>query len=246
MIKYGVINKKGGFMKTQTRSKATRIIGIILFVTLVLSVGYSMVNFILAPDDISEAEPYQKIKTDYLLMTTQCLLGIVVMMLPTFIAHKWKIVVPNAIVIMYFVFLYCAIYLGEVHSFYYLIPHWDTILHAFSGAMLGALGFMLVDILNKDQRVSVNLSPLFLSIFAFAFALAVGALWEIYEYAFDAILGLNMQKHTTEAGVALVGTQALSDTMKDIIIDALAALCVSVVGFVISKSKRKKCSEIDD
>ncbi len=105
---------------------------------------------------------------------------------------------------------------------------------------------MLVDILNKDQRVSVNLSPLFLSIFAFAFALAVGALWEIYEYAFDAILGLNMQKHTTEAGVALVGTQALSDTMKDIIIDALAALCVSVVGFVISKSKRKKRSEIDD
>ncbi len=233
-------------MKLEARSKATKIIGIILFVTLVLSVVYALVNFIMAPADVALAQPYEKIKTDYLLMMTQCVLGIVVMMLPTFIARKWKIVVPNVIVIMYFAFLYCAIYLGEVHSFYYVIPHWDTILHAFSGAMLGALGFILVDILNKDKRVSVNLSPLFLSIFAFTFALAAGALWEIYEFAFDAILGLNMQKHTTEAGVALVGVQALSDTMKDIIIDALAALCVSVVGFIISKSKRKDRAEKEE
>ncbi len=227
-------------MKTENRSKVTKIAGIILFVTLVLSAIYAFVSFVLAPADAVSAEPYAKIKSDYLLMITQCMLGIVVMMLPTFIARKWKIVVPNAIVIMYFVFLYCAIYLGEVHSFYYVIPHWDTILHAFSGAMLGALGFMLVDILNKDKKVSVNLSPLFLSIFAFTFALSAGAVWEIYEYSFDAILGLNMQKHTTEAGIALVGVQALSDTMKDIIIDALAALCVSVTGYFVSKSKRKE------
>lgn len=227
-------------MKTGRKLKITKVAGVILLVTLVVSVVYSFVNFLLAPAELADTQPYEKLKSDYLLMTTQCLLGIVVMTLPTLLDKKMKIVVPNAIVVLYYAFLYCAIYLGEVHSFYYLIPHWDTILHAFSGAMLGALGFILVDILNKDKNVSVSLSPLFLSIFAFAFALAVGALWEIYEYSFDAILGLNMQKHTTEAGVVLVGTQALSDTMKDLIIDALAALCVSIVGFIISKSKRKK------
>lgn len=229
-------------MKPVLWEKAKKIIGIILFVTLVLSVVYAVVNLIVAPSFVSEAQSHQKVKSDYLLMTTQCLLGIIVMMIPTLLSRKWKIVVPDIIVILYFIFLYCAIYLGEVQSFYYLVPHWDTILHAFSGAMLGALGFVLVDILNKDSNVSLSISPLFLSVFAFAFALAAGALWEVYEYSFDAILGLNMQKHTTEAGVALAGVEALSDTMKDLIIDAVAAFAVSVTGY-LSKIKLKKKDE---
>ena len=147
--------------------------------------------------------------------------------------------VPNTIVILYYIFLYCAIYLGEVRNFYYLIPHWDDILHAFSGAMLGALGFILVDILNKDNAVRVQLSPFFVALFSFCFALAVGALWEVYEFTFDAILGLNMQKHTTETGIALAGIDALTDTMWDIIIDAGAALLVSVIGFFATRERRK-------
>jgi len=227
-------------MKINKKEKLVKIIGITLFVSLVLSIGYAFIRFLLAPAEIINGEPYQKVKTDYLLMLTQCFLGVLVMMLPTFISHRWKIVVPNTIVILYYLFLYCAIYLGEVRNFYYLIPHWDSILHAFSGAMLGALGFILIDLLNKDQKVRVNLSPFFISVFAFCFALAVGALWEVYEFSFDALLGLNMQKHTTESGVALVGSQAVSDTMKDLIIDALAALAVSVLGFLANIKKIEK------
>ena len=225
-------------MQENKKAKLARSIGIILLISLVLSIGYALVRFILAPAEIMDGEVHQKVKTDYLLMLTQCLLGLLVMMLPTFISHKWKIVVPNTIVILYYVFLYCAIYLGEVQNFYYVIPYWDTVLHAFSGAMLGALGFILVDLLNKDQKVSVNLSPFFISVFAFSFALAVGAIWEVYEFSFDALLGLNMQKHTTEAGVQLIGTAALSDTLKDIIIDALAALVVAVLGYLSNLKKR--------
>ena len=227
-------------MKINKKEKMVKIIGITLFVSLVLSIGYAFIRFLLAPAEIINGEPYQKVKTDYLLMLTQCFLGVLVMMLPTFISHRWKIVVPNTIVILYYLFLYCAIYLGEVRNFYYLIPHWDSILHALSGAMLGALGFILIDLLNKDQKVRVNLSPFFISVFAFCFALAVGALWEVYEFSFDALLGLNMQKHTTESGVALVGSQAVSDTMKDLIIDALAALAVSVLGFLANIKKIEK------
>ena len=226
-------------MQENKKAKIAKITGIVLLISLVLSVGYALVRFILAPAEIMSGDVHQKVKSDYLLMLTQCLLGLLVMMLPTFIARKWKIVVPNTIVILYFVFLYCAIYLGEVRNFYYVIPHWDTVLHAFSGAMLGALGFILVDLLNKDQKVSVNLSPFFISVFAFSFALAVGAIWEVYEFSFDALLGLNMQKHTTETGVKLIGTAALSDTMKDIIIDALAALVVAVLGYLSNLKKRK-------
>lgn len=230
-------------MKKIQKEKLKKVIGIILLCTLIVSVGYALTMFILAPAEASADDPYQKIKTDYLLMLTQCFLGLVVMMLPTFISRKWNIVVPSTIVIMYYVFLYCAIYLGEVHDFYYKIAHWDDILHAFSGAMLGALGFILVDLLNRSQNIRVQLSPFFVSVFAFCFALAVGALWEVYEFAFDAILGLNMQKHTTETGIALVGNQAISDTMWDIIVDSLAALAVSVTGFFIASSRKKDISE---
>ena len=228
------------YMKMKKR-KASEIIGLILIVSLAASVVFSFLRLIKAPIELAEGEPYTKVKSDYLLILVQCLLGLVVSLLPSFISRRWKIILPNTIYVLYFVFLYCAIYLGEVFEFYYLIPHWDTMLHAFSGAMLGALGFVLVDLLNSDKQVKVSLSPFFVSLFAFCFALAMGALWEIYEFSFDAILGLNMQKAYTKQGIPLVGTAALADTMKDIIIDALASILIALLGYFSNKRKRDTC-----
>lgn len=225
---------------------AKEIIGIVLLISLILSVIYSFVQFLIAPEEAINGEIYVKVKSDYLLMLVQCILGLLVMCLPTFVTHKFRVIVPNTISILYYIFLYCAIFLGEVFDFYYSIPHWDTMLHAFSGAMLGALGFVLVDFLNRDRAISgVSLSPLFVSLFSFSFALAVGALWEVYEFSFDAILGLNMQKHSTGEGLALMGREALSDTMKDIIIDAIAAMIISILGFVLNKRKQKSNKKSD-
>lgn len=221
---------------------ARNIIAFVLFLTLVFSVIFSLVRFLLAPEEIAEGEPHEKVKSDYLLMLTQCFLGLVVMSLPTIITHKLRLMVPNAMCILYYIFLYCAIFLGEIFSFYYLVPHWDLYLHAMSGAMLGALGFILVDWLNKDEHVKLSMSPVFVSLFAFSFALAVGALWEIYEFSFDSILGLNMQKFRAEDGGLLVGADALKDTMEDIIIDAIAAASVAILG-AVTNIKRKKAPQ---
>lgn len=218
---------------------ARNIIAFVLFLTLVFSIVFSLVKFIIAPESLSEGAPYEKVKSDYLLMLTQCFLGLIVMSLPTIITHKLRLMVPNAMCILYYVFLYCAIFLGEIFSFYYLVPHWDLYLHAMSGAMLGALGFILVDWLNKDEHVKLSMSPVFVSLFAFSFAVAVGALWEIYEFSFDSILGLNMQKFKIEDGTLLVGQEALADTMEDLIIDSIAAAAVTVIG-PITNIKRKK------
>ena len=230
------------------RTKSTRMrrynisetFGIILLLSLIASAIYSAIRLLSAPEAAPSYEPYMKVKSDYLLMLVQCALGIIVMFLPTVISRSFKIVLPNTVVVLYFIFLYCAIFLGEVFDFYYLIPHWDNMLHDFSGAMLGALGFVAVDILNRDRKVSgVSLSPFFVSVFAFSFALAVGALWEIYEFSFDTLLGLNMQKYTTAEGIALVGREALSDTMEDMIIDALAALLISILGGILNYKKQR-------
>lgn len=215
-----------------------KIIGTFLLVTLILSVIYSIVRIINAPHENMVIDESTRVKSDYTLMLVQCLLGLIVMAVPSLIERKWMISIPNYMYILYFVFLYCAIYLGEVRNFYFVIPHWDTILHAFSGAMLGALGFSLVSILNGSKRLKLNLSPFFVALFAFSFALAAGAIWEIYEYTFDGLLSLNMQKFALEDGTLLVGRAALADTMKDIIVDALSALIISIAGFLTIKKDK--------
>ena len=223
----------------KSKPQAREVVAMILFATLIFSVVYSLVRFLLAPEELPDGAEFEKLKSDYLLMLTQCALGLAVMMIPTIFTHHFKLMVPGVMCILYYVFLYCAIFLGEIFSFYYRIPIWDSILHAMSAAMLGALGFILVDWLNKDEHVKLSMNPLFVSLFAFSFALMIGTLWEIYEFSFDSILGLNMQKARLEDGTPLIGNAALTDTMKDLIIDALAALAVAVVGLITNLRKSK-------
>ena len=223
-------------MKVKRKIDWEKIIGIILFITLNLSMVYALIRLFLAPD--TPVEAYQHVKSDYMLMFVQCLLGLLVMSLPSILERRLQFVLPDTMTILYYLFLYCAIYLGEVRSFYTVVPHWDSILHSFSGAMLAVLGFILVDILNKSENISVQLSPFFVSLFAFSFALMVGALWEIYEFSFDALLGLNMQK-TSLKGVQLIGKVAVQDTMKDLILDALSSLAIAVLGYFVQHRKKE-------
>ena len=191
-----------------------------------------------APVTLEEGSKFLRTKNDYMLMFTQCILGIVAMFFPSIVEKRLKVTIPSTMLVLYTLFLYCAIYLGEVQSFYYNVPHWDTILHGFSGAMLGALGFSFVDILNKTEKFHLNLTPLFVVIFSFSFAVTLGVFWEIYEFAFDGILGLNMQKFALDGGKELVGRAALNDTMKDLIVDAIGALVMSIIGYISLKYEK--------
>jgi hypothetical protein len=227
-----------------------KIIGALLLITLLFSILYSIVKIVNAPHEGEGLDESVRVKSDYTLMLIQCVLGLIVMAIPSLIERRWMINIPNYMYVLYFIFLYCAIYLGEVRNFYFVIPHWDTILHAFSGAMLGALGFSLVSILNGSKRLRLKLSPFFIALFAFCFALAAGSVWEIYEYTFDGLLTLNMQKYALEDGTLLVGREALRDTMKDIIVDALSALIISILGFFTIKRDKlakdyEKATEIE-
>lgn len=208
-----------------------KIIGVILFFSLLFSIGYAVTCMIRSPAVAPAGDPHAKIKSDYTLMLVQCLMAIIVMFLPSVLERRFRLEIPNYMYVLYFAFLYCAVYLGEVRNFYYAVPHWDTILHGFSGAMVGALGFVLVNLLNDAPNVKMNLSPGFVAFFAFCFALACGAVWEIYEYLMDGLLSMNMQHFAVEDGTPLVGRAALLDTMKDLIVDALGALLIAVIGY---------------
>ena len=213
-----------------------QIVSLVVFITMVVSTVAVTVAIIMAP--AVPTEGYTRIKSDYVLMLLQSILGIFAMLLPRWLQRKWGVEIPSFMMVLYAVFLYCSIYLGEVRGFYFLIPYWDTILHTFSGMALGALGFSVLTFLNKTDRVPFNLSPVFVAVFAFCFAIAVDVAWEIYEFAADGLLMMNMQKHTLADGQALVGRQALADTMTDLIVDSIGAAVISLVGYVSLKFKK--------
>lgn len=214
-------------------------VGQIVLVLLGISVIYAVYMLFTAPSGVPD-NGFEKVKSDYVLTLLQCLVGVIVMFIPSVIEKKFSVDIPDVMEMLYFVFLFCAIYLGEVRDFYYRVPSWDLILHMFSGAMLGALGFVLVSFFNDSEKVNMQLSPIFVTLFAFCFALAAGTLWEIYEFLADGLLGTNMQKFITADREVLVGRDALADTMEDLIVDALSSLAVCIIGFFTLKKKVKR------
>ena len=215
-----------------------KVINIFVMASLVLSIPLVAIMMIMAPNEPDPTLPFKRLKTDYILMFLQCIVGIFAMLLPKFLHERISIRIPAGMMLMYVIFLYCSIYLGEVRSFYYAIPHWDTILHTFSGGMLGTLGFSLITILNGTEKVPVNLSPIFVVIFAFCFAVTLGAIWEFYEFFADGVLGTNMQKFAFENGEKMIGRNALMDTMKDLIVDSIGAFVASGIGYISLKYKK--------
>lgn len=123
-----------------------------------------------------------------------CLLSLVLFAAPVFLERNLKIKLPATLEIVIFYFIFSAEILGEVNNYYGSIPGWDTILHTINGFLCTAVGFTLVDMLNRSQKISLDLSPVYLSLMAFCFSMTIGVLWEFFEFTADQLMGLDMQK----------------------------------------------------
>ena len=125
-----------------------------------------------------------------------CGLSLVLLIMPSIISRKLKIVLPSTLEIVILLFIFAAEILGELNSFYVRVPHWDTMLHTINGFLCAAIGFALVDMMNRNDRFTFQLSPLYLAIVSFCFSMTVGVLWEFFEFSGDYFLGMDMQKDT--------------------------------------------------
>lgn len=123
-----------------------------------------------------------------------CALSLLLMLLPSICEHKLKIDLPDTLEVIIILFIFSAEILGEINSFYIRVPHWDTVLHTLNGFLCAAVGFAMIDILNRNERFSFKLSPQYLAIAAFCFSMTVGVMWEFFEYGCDQLLNLDMQK----------------------------------------------------
>ena len=136
---------------------------------------------------------------------------------PSILEKRFGVYLPNGLQIVITLFIFASQVLGEMKGFYTSVPWWDLMLHTISGTVLGMIGFLFVYLLNEKGDKNVNLSPAFVIIFAFCFALTIGVFWEFFEYGSDRLLGYNMQRFR------LPGEDGLVDTMNDLIVDAVGA-----------------------
>ena len=153
---------------------------------------------------------------------------------PLLFERQFRIYIPPEFQLAAIGFVFASLFLGEIHDYYTRFWWWDMALHTMSGFLLGILGFLLVHIMNQTEKMNVHLNPGFVAFFAFVFALGVGALWEIFEFAMDSFFGMNMQKPM------LGDPSGLTDTMWDLIVDALGALIISVLGWRYLKNQQEQ------
>lgn len=125
-----------------------------------------------------------------------CILTLVLLVMPSFIQVRLKIELPTPLEIIILLFIFAAEIMGEIQSYYIRFPFWDTVLHTLNGFLMAAIGFALVDILNRSKKISFQLSPAYMAVVAFCFSMTIGVIWEFFEFGMDMFFGLDMQKDT--------------------------------------------------
>lgn len=165
-------------------------------------------------------------RTELIVFIVSSLTLILVIGLPYAIERGYAVKLPLEFELAIVFFIFATLFLGEVHGYYTRFWWWDLVLHAGSAFAFGLVGFLLLFALYASGKLQAR--PITIAIFSFAFAMAIGAIWEIFEFTMDRLLGLNMQK------------SGLVDTMSDLIVDGLSALVTSVAGFTYLKYGRAK------
>jgi hypothetical protein len=146
--------------------------------------------------------------------------GAVVLLLtfaPAMIEHRLKLTLPVEFTLINCVILYASFALGEAQDFYEKIWWWDLALHGLSALTIGMIGFLCIYVFYMTHRIRI--APGWIATITFALAVAVGTIWEIFEYLADLTLGLNMQK------------SGLDDTMTDLMINTTGAALAALMGY---------------
>lgn len=155
-------------------------------------------------------------------------------LVPLLLAKQLRVHIPAQFQLIAVAMAFAALFLGEVRDFYTRFWWWDSALHLAAGFVLGIVGFLLVHILNEMEDVGIYMKPGFVALFSFMFALGTGALWELFEFCMDQFFGMNLQKPMLD------DPSGLTDTMVDLMVDALGAFLVCSYGFVHLRSPDRR------
>ena len=186
------------------------------------------------------------VRRDYESVFISCF-TLLLFLLPNILTKRLRVTLPSTLECIILLFVFAANILGEINNFYVRVPHWDTLLHTLNGFNCAAIGFAMVDFLNREESFSIRLSPIYLAVVAFCFSMTVGVCWEIYEYIADHLFTLDMQKDAIVHSFNTVMLDATNDNIAipvkdiaDVIIvhsdgsqEALALADIWILGFMI-------------
>ncbi|MFW5838760.1 MAG: hypothetical protein ACOC1L_00425 [Bacillota bacterium] len=210
------------------KRKVYTVFRILIFIAFVLNV----VGIFFVSDDSQTSR--------FVFNAMQALLFLIVSLLPDYIEKKANVEMSSLLSIMFIILLIGHFVLGEIAEFYVYVRGWDSLLHAFSGVILGIVAMAIVQYITQDNK-NVYLSPLFIVLFAVSFAVTIAVVWEIIEYIIDGLFNSNMQRFKDSVtGEPFTGRAALRDTMKDLILDMIGALGVAIIGYLDIKRQNLK------
>jgi len=150
-------------------------------------------------------------------------------LVPYVIARRMKIHLP------WFVFFLIALALwfhtaGYIRGYYEMFyPYYDKIAHLVSGTAVALLGFLGVIFLDKYWKM--NLTTPFIVGFTIIFGMALGAVWEIYEFLVDTFFG---------GSLAGPMQNSLNDTMLDMMFVLAGSAIVALMGVFYFRQHRKE------
>ncbi|WP_435128808.1 hypothetical protein [Halobaculum sp. D14] len=111
---------------------------------------------------------------------------------------------------------------GSRYSFYANVWWWDHMTHALSSSVVAAAGYTVARAVDEHSD-AVYLPSRFMFVFILLFVLAFGVFWEVIEFAVSGLASV--------LGSGSVLTQyGLSDTMLDLVFDAIGGVVVAVWG----------------
>lgn len=196
-----------------------------------------------------------------------CILTLILFLVPSFIEKRIHIDIPDTLETIILLFIFSAEILGEINAYYLIFPYWDTMLHTMNGFLAAAIGLSLIDILNKNDRFAISMSPVFVALVAFCFSMTIGVVWELFEFAMDTFFGFDMQKDTfihsfqsvsinpdrknipikVNVESLIINGEAwdayldigLIDTMIDLFVNFIGAIVFSIFGYFYIKRRGK-------
>lgn len=198
-----------------------------------------------------------------------CILTLVLFMIPHFLNKRLNIILPGTLEVIVLLFIFGAEILGEINEYYLIFDQWDEMLHTINGFLCAAIGFSMIDILNRNEKVTFSLSPIFVALVAFCFSMTVGVMWEFFEFGMDVMFKTDMQKDSIQTVISSIifnpqGKNVavilpidsivvnevpwnyggyidigLYDTMSDLLVNFIGAVIFSILGYFYIDNRSK-------
>ena len=163
--------------------------------------------------------PVELYKGDYL-FSILLVFSVVLSLIPSLVERSYRVTLPFELDLLITLSIFLNTFMGEGMNFYQKVRLYDKALHIYGSAVVGLLAFVVVYTLHYTRKVRLSLP--FIGFFTFTFAMAMGGIWEIMEFAVDNIFG-----KTTQNGLA--------DTMWDLVNDFVGGVITAAVGMLYVK-----------